>query len=113
MRNLLGESRTSRDFDVVVRPAGGEDAFRRALEREGYEVDGPLKADLGRRLVVDLDGYSIDLWLASRTELHDREFDRIQTRTYRSRELPIIRSARNRRTGTGGRLKGRDRLPAA
>lgn len=77
VRNALAPARTSLDLDVVIdmRDRTATDV-RRVFERSGYSVEGPLKGDLGSRLVLDLPDYEADLWLAPDTEIHRSEMSK-------------------------------------
>lgn len=90
-RNLYGESRTSRDFDIVLDAARPEpEDLRKLFEREGYVVEGPLRGDLGERLVLHFANYYADLWLSPKTELSRQEFERFRHVPYAGRTIPVI-----------------------
>lgn len=91
VRNALAPVRTSEDLDVVLDMRGRTAADVRALfEAEGYRVEGPLKGDLGSRLVLDLPEYEADLWLAPDTETHRAEMARAREVDYHGVPLPIM-----------------------
>lgn len=77
VRNALAPARTSEDLDVVLDMTGRTvEGIRRLFENAGFRVEGPLKGDLGARLVLDLPEYEADLWLAPDTEIHRSEMAR-------------------------------------
>lgn len=91
VRNLFGEPRTSGDFDVVVLLRGRtREAVRGLFESHGYRVEGPLKGDLGERLVLELPQFEADIWLAPDTEFHRAEFGNAIRVPYGDRELPVM-----------------------
>ena len=91
VRNALAPVRTSEDLDVVLDMRGRTAADVRALfEAEGFRVEGPLRGDLGTRLVLDLPEYEADLWLAPDTELHRAEMARAREVDYHGMRLPLM-----------------------
>lgn len=91
VRNALAPARTSLDLDVVVDMAGRTtEDVRDAFERAGYRVEGPLKGDLGTRLVLDLPDYEADLWLAPDTEIHRGEMAKAIEVDYHGLPLRIM-----------------------
>lgn len=69
VRNLLGSARTSEDFDVVVDThANSHERVRDALASAGYQLEGPLKGNLGERFVTEAGGFETDVWLPPDTE---------------------------------------------
>lgn len=91
VRNLLAEPRTSGDFDIVVLLRGRTKTWvRELLESKGYAVEGPLRGDLGERLVLALPDFEADVWLAPDTEFHRNEFGNAIRVRYGDRELPVM-----------------------
>lgn len=91
VRNALAPARTSEDLDVVLDMRGWTPEDVRALfEAKGYKVEGPLKGDLGTRLVLDLPEYEADLWLAPDTEVHRGEMTRSREVDYHGLRLRIM-----------------------
>ena len=91
VRNVYGEMRTTRDFDVVLdaRTLPWE-RVHEAFTARGFVVEGPLHGNLGKRLVVDSSGTPVDLWLAPDTDLHRREFERVKRIPYGDRMLAVM-----------------------
>lgn len=91
VRNALAPARTSEDLDIVLDMTRRTPAEIRALfEAAGYRVEGPLKGNLGTRLVLDLPELEADLWLAPDTETHRREMSRAVTVEYLGRSLRMM-----------------------
>lgn len=91
VRNALAPARTSEDLDVVLDMEGRTAADIRVIfERAGYRVEGPLKGDLGTRLVLDLPDYEADLWLAPDTEIHRSEMAKALEVDYHGLRLRIV-----------------------
>lgn len=91
VRNALAPVRTSMDLDIVLdmRGRSAEDV-RMLFASRGYTVEGPLKGDLGSRLVLDLPDYEADLWLAPDTEVHRGEMERAREIDYNGLRLRIM-----------------------
>jgi hypothetical protein len=91
VRNALAPARTSEDLDVVLDMRGRTpDDVRALFEANGYRVEGPLKGDLGTRLVLDLPQYEADIWLAPDTDIHRGEMARAKEIDYHGLRLRIM-----------------------
>lgn len=91
VRNLVGSERTSRDFDVVVDThTHTRDRIRSVLAQAGYDVEGPLKGNLGERFVLRVDGVLTDIWLPPDTETarHEMSNRNRQGAPHRPRRVP-------------------------
>ncbi len=91
VRNVLAPTRTSEDFDLVLRLEGRTiEEIRTLFVSHGFVVAGPLKGNFGTRLVLDLPQFEADLWIAPGGERDAGEFSRARTVEYHGRPLRIM-----------------------